>query len=127
MNQLKWQKKGLLFNPKNHKTPKWMNEFAQAPHVLHFDSFIRVYFSCRPKPDTNGQYVSYSAFVDFDFDFNVIEISEEPILKLGNLGTFDEFGTYPVSVIKKGGKYLAYYAGWTRCESVPFNTAIGFK
>lgn len=124
--KLKWKKNGLLFNPKDHKTPKWMNEFAQAPHVLKFDKFFRVYFSCRPKADQNGQYVSYSAFVDFDYDFKIINISNKPILKLGKLGTFDEFGTYPVSVIKKNDEFYAYYAGWTRCESVPFNTAIGF-
>ena len=100
MEKLIWNKNGLLFNPKDYKSPLWMNEFAQAPHVLHFDNYIRVYFSCRPKPDEKGQYVSYSAFVDFDFDFKIIKISEEPILKLGKLGCFDEFGTYPVSVIK---------------------------
>ena len=38
---------------------------------------------------------------------------------------FDEFGTYPVSVIRHGDEVRAYYAGWTRCESVPFNVAIG--
>ena len=126
MKKLNWIKKGLLFNPKEHNTPLWMNEFAQAPHVLHFQDFIRVYFSCRPCPDANGQYVSYSAYADFDFDFKLISISEHPILPLGQLGTFDEFGTYPVSVIRNEDQYYAYYAGWTRCESVPFNTAIGY-
>ncbi len=44
---------------------------------------------------------------------------------LGELGTFDEFGTNPISVIQHGNEIWAYYAGWTRCESVPFNAAIG--
>ena len=126
MEKLKWIKNGLLFNPKMHDTPFWMDEFAQGPHVLKFDDFIRVYFSCRPKADENGQYVSYSAFADFNFNFELIKISEQPILKLGKLGTFDEFGTYPVSIIKNNDEFYAYYAGWTRCESVPFNTALGF-
>ena len=47
------------------------------------------------------------------------------MLELGELGEFDEFGTYPVSVIRYGDEVRAYYAGWTRCESVPFNVAIG--
>jgi sucrose-6-phosphate hydrolase SacC (GH32 family) len=47
------------------------------------------------------------------------------VLDLGQFGTFDEFGTYPVSVIRDGDMIRAYYAGWTRCESVPFNAAIG--
>lgn len=126
MEKLNWKKLGIIFNPAEHETPLWMDEFAQAPHVVHFENFIRVYFSCRPKPDENKQYLSYSAFVDLDFSFKVLNISENPILNLGKLGTFDEFGTYPVSVIKNNDEFWAYYAGWTRCESVPFNTAIGF-
>jgi predicted GH43/DUF377 family glycosyl hydrolase len=71
--------------------------------------------------------VSYSAYVDLDRNnlFKVLRISQNPILDLGKLGMFDEFGTYPVSVIQRGPDLLAYYAGWTRCVSVPFNTAIG--
>ncbi|MGZ3861848.1 MAG: glycosylase [Bacteroidia bacterium] len=124
----KWKKLGLVFNPANHNTPKWMNEFAQAPSVIIHDIFVRVYFSCRPEPDNNGQYVSYSGFVDLNREnlFEIVNISKEPILKLGNLGTFDEFGTYPASVIKRDDNFVVYYGGWTRCESVPFNVAIGF-
>jgi hypothetical protein len=104
-----------------------MHEFAQAPHVILFENHIRIYFSCRPKADENGQYVSYSGFADFDKKNlqEPISISTQPILELGGLGTFDEFGTYPVSVIKNNDDFWVYYAGWTRCESVPFNTAIG--
>jgi predicted GH43/DUF377 family glycosyl hydrolase len=88
---------------------------------------VRIYFSCRPAADENGQYVSYSAFIDLDRKnlLNILRVSERPILNLGALGEFDEFGTYPVSVIPYGKNYRAYYAGWTRCESVPFNVAIG--
>lgn len=124
----KWNKLGKIFNPLEMKgRPIWMHEFAQAPATLIFDQFIRVYFNCRPKPNSNGQYVSYSAFVDLDRNnlFKIINIAQKPCLKLGKLGAFDEFGTYPVSVIKEDKKIIAYYAGWTRCESVPFNVAIG--
>jgi sucrose-6-phosphate hydrolase SacC (GH32 family) len=38
---------------------------------------------------------------------------------------FDEFGVYPASVIRCNGRIRAYYGGWTRCSSVPFNVAIG--
>lgn len=122
-----WKKKGRVFIPQEVKDRDWLKSFAQAPAVLKFDDFIRVYFSCRPNPDENGQYVSYSAYVDLNRKnlFEIIDIAKEPIFKLGARGTFDEFGTYPTSVIRKGDDVLAYYAGWTRCESVPFNVAIG--
>ena len=123
----KWEKLGRVFNPQDHPGKSWMYEFAQAPSALIFDDFIRVYFSCRQKADENGQYVSYSAYVDLNRKnlFEIVRIAESPILNLGELGAFDEFGTYPVSVIKNGDAVMCYYGGWTRCESVPFNVAIG--
>lgn len=123
----KWKKLGRIFNPQDMKDIPWLNEFAQAPSVLIFDDFIRVYFSCRPLPDDKGQYVSYTAYIDLNRTnlFEIINIAKEPILKLGDLGTFDEFGIYPTSVIRDGNEVVAYYGGWTRCESVPFNVAVG--
>lgn len=122
----KWKKLGLVFNPTDYKNNSWLNEFAQAPSVLEYDDFIRVYFSCRPKANEQGQYVSYSSYVDLNKNnFNVLKLGENPILELGKLGTFDEFGTYPSSIIKINDKYMVFYGGWTRCESVPFNVAIG--
>jgi len=123
----KWKKLGLVFKPQEVKGRSWLKEFAQAPAVLIYDNFVRVYFSCRPLPDENAQYTSYSAYVDLNRHnlFEIMNIAKAPILKLGELGTFDEFGTYPVSVIRYGDDVLAYYGGWTRCESIPFTVAIG--
>jgi predicted GH43/DUF377 family glycosyl hydrolase len=123
----KWKKLGRTFIPQSVPGREWLKEFAQAPATLLFDDFVRVYFSCRPSPDENRQYVSYSSYVDFDrHDLSrIVRIANAPILKLGGLGTFDEFGTYPVSVIRRGSEVLAYYGGWTRCESIPFTVSIG--
>ena len=122
-----WKKLGRIFTPQEIEGRNWLKEFAQAPASLIFDDFVRIYFSCRPPADENGQYVSRSAYADFDrTDLRkILRVSEQPILPLGGLGEFDEFGTYPVSVIRNGKEMRAYYAGWTRCESVPFNVAIG--
>jgi predicted GH43/DUF377 family glycosyl hydrolase len=123
----KWKKLGKVFTPHEVAGRPWLKEFAQAPATLVFDDFVRVYFSCRPPADANGQYVSYSAYVDLDRKnlFRIVAVAESPILELGGLGEFDEFGTYPVSVVRHEGEVRAYYGGWTRCESVPFNVAIG--
>lgn len=122
-----WKKLGKVFTPQEVQGRSWLAEFAQAPATLLLDDVLRVYFSCRPPADDNGQYVSYSAYVDLNRTdlFTVRHVSEQPILGLGGLGEFDEFGTYPVSVIRCADEVRAYYAGWTRCESVPFNVAIG--
>jgi len=123
----RWKKLGLIFNPCIIEGKNWLKEFSQAPSVLVFDKFIRVYFSCRPHSDENGQYVSYCAYIDLNRQnlFEIVNIAKNPILKLGEKGTFDEFGTYPVSVIRNENSILAYYGGWTRCESIPFTVSIG--
>lgn len=123
----KWRKIGKIFNPLDYSNIEYMNEFAQAPSVLKFDKFIRVYFSCRPKADEKGQYVSYIGFVDLNRSnlLEILNVSKEPVLQLGGIGTFDEFGTYPMSVIRDNNQIVGFYGGWTRCESVPFNVAIG--
>jgi predicted GH43/DUF377 family glycosyl hydrolase len=123
----RWKKLGKVFSPQDVTGRNWLQEFAQAPATLVLDDVVRVYFSCRPAADEYGRYVSYSAWVDLDRSdmFTVRRVSKQPILALGGLGEFDEFGTYPVSIARDGEKVRAYYAGWTRCESVPFNVAIG--
>ncbi len=124
----KWKKLGRVFDPATVEGRPWLKEFAQAPATLVFDDFVRVYYSCRPPPDAKGMYSSYSAWVDLDRKdlFRILRVADQPILPLGASGTFDEFGTYPVSVIRHEGEVRAYYGGWTRCESVPFNVAIGY-
>lgn len=124
----KWEKLGLVFDPSLHADrPDWMVDFAQAPNVIIFDKYVRVFFCCRPAPDANRQFVSYCAFVDLDRSdlFKILNVASKPVLSLGELGTFDEFGTYPVSVMRDGADIVAIYGGWTRCESVPFNISLG--
>ena len=54
-----WKKLGLVFKPHEIEGKNWLREFAQAPAVLICDDFVRVYFSCRPLRENNGQYTSY--------------------------------------------------------------------
>jgi predicted GH43/DUF377 family glycosyl hydrolase len=123
----KWKKLGKIFDPKDLPSESWMHEFAQSPSVVIGDTAVRVYFCSRPRPDPDGQYRSQIGYVDLDRrdPRKVVRVCERPVLSLGKHGTFDEFGTYPVSVIRNGDEIRAYYAGWARCESVPFNAAIG--
>ena len=123
----KWEKLGKIFNPNEHKNESWMQEFAQSPSVLICEKYVRVYFCSRPAPSLDGQYVSFIGYIDLNRRnlLSVVGVCKEPVLKLGKCGTFDEFGTNPVSVIRYENEVRAYYAGWSRCESVPFNGSIG--
>lgn len=123
-----WEKKGLVFNPETcQDRPFWRWNFAQGENTVLFDDFIRVYFCCREKPNQMGQTVSRVSYVDVSRHnpTEIVNISDHPVLDLGGLGEFDEFGTYPFSAIRYGKKIYGYYGGVTRCESVPFNTSIG--
>jgi len=126
----KWKKFGKIFDPHdvNDGIERiWMKEYAQCTSTLVFKDFVRIYFSCRPFNDNEGQAKSFTAFIDVDRMnlTKIIRIASKPVLPLGKLGTFDEFAVYPTSVIRNNDEVLLYYAGWTRCKSVPFNTAIG--
>lgn len=124
-----WEKLGKIFDPRDHKNVSWMREFAQSPSVLIYEKYIRVYFCSRPSPSPDGQYLSFLSYIDLDRNnlLRIVNICKEPILDLGALGMFDEFGTNPISAIydQVRDQVRVYYAGWTRCESVPFNGAIG--
>ena len=122
-----WHKLGKIFDPTAYPDRSWLKEFAQGPASLVFENFVRIYFSCRPAPDANGAYVSNSAWVDLDRrDLRkILRVADTPVLSRGGCGEFDEFGVYPVSPIRNADKVWLYYGGWTRCESVPFNVAIG--
>jgi hypothetical protein len=123
-----WKKLGRIFRPQDHAAGRpWLNAFAQAPSTVVMANRVRVFFCCRPAPDAAGNFVSYAAYVDFDRKdlTTIIGLAAQPVMTLGGIGTFDEFGTYPFSVVAVDTALHAYYGGWTRCESVPFDVAIG--
>lgn len=127
---MKWKKLGKIFDPTEYNdgiVRDWMKEYAQCPSAVVYNDFVRIYFSSRPERDANGQATSYTGFFDVDIDdlHNIIRVSAKPVLPLGELGTFDENAVYPTCVLKQNDQYLLYYAGWSRCQSVPFNTSIG--
>jgi hypothetical protein len=122
-----WKKLGRVFGTDMVKDKWWMVNYTQTPSVVVFDDFVRVYYCCRPHPDSNGQFVSYLAFFDLDKKDmqTILKVADRPLMSLGDLGTFDEFGIYPASVIRHNNDFRVYYGGNTRCVSVPFNAAIG--
>jgi predicted GH43/DUF377 family glycosyl hydrolase len=127
---MKWTKLGQIFDPTQVNDGidrDWMKSHSQSPSAVIFDTFVRIYFSCRPEPDSDGQYVSYTTYIDLDRNdlTKVVNIAQSPIMELGELGTFDEFAIYPTSVVQDGTDMLMYYAGWSRCKSVPYTVSIG--
>jgi predicted GH43/DUF377 family glycosyl hydrolase len=127
---MKWRKLRHIFDPTQWNDGidrDWMKTHSQCPSAVIFENYVRVYFSCRPKNDANGQAKSYTTWLDLDRKdlTQVLRVSNEPVMPLGDLGCFDEHSVYPTSTIVEGSIVKLYYAGWYRCSSVPFNCAIG--
>lgn len=125
---LKWKKLGKVFDPAEHETAPWMQEYAQLPFPLLLDdATLRIYFATRPKKGADMQYLSRSGYIDVqpnDF-FKIRNISREPIMELGPPGAFDEFGSMTSSFIRVDDKIYGYYTGWQRMQSVPYTMANG--
>lgn len=82
----------------------------------------RVYFTCR---SIEGK--SHIAFIDIDFanNFDVINISEEPVLSPGEIGTFDDSGVVMGCLQEVNSQLYLYYLGWNLKVTVPWLNTIG--
>jgi hypothetical protein len=122
---MKWKKLGKLFDPTEHQLPNRCVEFAQSPQTLVLSDRVRVYFSTRER-DSLGKYLSHVAYADFSRDMNrLLGVSNQAVLPLGGLGSFDEHGIFPINVHRDGDRVLAYTTGWNRKVSVSADASIG--
>ena len=122
---MRWLKRGHVFVPTGQH--EWMQCFAQVPRGLLLDDRLRMYFTCRPKPDPAGDFISYTAYVDLDKlnPTRVLDVCNEPAMVLGSPGTFDCHGIMPGTAILCGRELRMYYTGWNRTIGVPYNQAVG--
>jgi hypothetical protein len=123
---MKWKKLGRIFNPVEHKLANNCVEFAQSPQTIVFDDYVRIYFSTREPDLKTGKFLSHVAFVDMSKDFEtILNISNKTVISLGELGTFDEHGIFPINLLKEKNRILAYTCGWSRRVSVSVETSTG--
>lgn len=98
------------------------NEYAAVPLCFWLDEYtIRVYFSSRNEINESIPYF-------FDFDFYKKRIISKPKLiglDKGEIGTFDDSGVMPTSIIKVRNEIYMYYIGWNLGVTVPFRNSIG--
>lgn len=81
------------------------------------DDNAKIYFSAR---DKHGR--SQGAYIEINLNnpFKILKLSKEPVLKLGQLGAFDDAGIMPTSIVNHNGCKYLYYNGWTLGKNVPF-------
>jgi len=118
---MKWNKKGLIFSVDNNHD--WMETYTQLPVVDKFDEeTLRIYFGTRDKFNR-----SRIGFIDVDINnpSDIKQISENPISDLGIIGTFDENGMIPTSIINNLGKKYLFYLGFDKGSLVRHNASLG--
>ena len=118
---MQWEKLGLIFTP--DKQLNWSKTHAQVPTVdVLSDKVWRIYYCARDV--SNQSRISY-----FDVEAgnprNVLYRHGTAILQLGKLGTFDDAGMMPSSIVTVMGVKYLYYTGWSERKSVPYQNAIG--
>lgn len=119
---MKWEKVGQIFCADNDS--EMMVGYGRMPTPMHLkDDVFRIYFESRTKEN-----IAHPYFVDIDLNepTKIIQKNTSPLLKCGEVGTFDDNGITPFTIIKHSpSKIWMYYAGWTRQLKVPFHNAIG--
>ena len=106
----------MIFTPDG--TIDWMQSHAMMPVLDKTENDLaKIYFSAR---DNSGR--SQGAYIKIDLKepFEILDISKEPVLKLGQLGAFDDAGIMPTSCVTFENKKYLYYNGWTLGKNVPF-------
>ncbi len=116
-----WIKKGVIFE--TEKQMPWMVSHACVPtvHILNDDTF-RVFFAPRNKL---GQSILTFFDVNAHNPSEVKYVHYQPILPLGELGTFDDGGIMPCCIVEEKGLLYLFYVGWNPSGSVPYRNAIG--
>lgn len=118
---MNWTKKGMIYRPKGQYY--WNKSHAQLPIVdIINENCWRIYFASRDAE--NRSRISYIE-VEGGNPENVLYEHNEPILELGNLGTFDESGMMPVGIVEHNNEKYLYYAGWSLKKTVPYHNSIG--
>jgi len=107
MLQINWQKKGLIFSQTKHV--EWMKTHAMLPVAeIVSNSLYKIYFGSRN--NQNQSRIGYF-FIDLE-TLKVNKVSKKPILSPGKLGTFDDNGVLPSSIMHVNGTKYMYYIGF---------------
>jgi hypothetical protein len=114
---MNWEKKGLIYSPSfDKKSWKYSSALTPTPVLLNED-VIRVYFSAR---DIEG--IGRIGYVDLNSNnpSEVIGISENPVLDIGQPGCFDDNGVILGDIVKHNDRWRMYYVGFQIAQKVKF-------
>jgi len=119
---MKWNKVGRIIKPEDFDFD-WMSSHAQNPFAEHVrDDLFKIHFASRDKLNRSR---GGSVLIDIKNPSNILDITKNPTLELGDRGCFDDCGAMPSCIVDFDNKKYLYYLGWTQAKTVPFLFFIG--
>ncbi|MFW9263340.1 glucosyl hydrolase [Nostoc sp. KVJ20] len=103
-----WKKLGLVYVANGEKD--WAISHAYIPTSMMLDEErIRVYVAF-----LDSHKVGRVGFVDLEArnPLQILQVSDKPVLDIGQPGTFDDNGVTPICLLKYQERLYLYYVGW---------------
>lgn len=118
---MKWKKRGHIYKPAG--IMNWARSHAANPVAENIGGdYFKIYFSTRD--DENRSSIG-NVVININEPDKILEESQEPVLKPGDLGMFDDCGVSIGCIIAVGEARFLYYMGWNLAVTVPWKNAIG--
>lgn len=119
---MKWRKKGLIYKAGMFDIP-WHTKYTMTPvPYLYKEDILRIYLTM-----CNSENIGQLGYIDVDPSDprKIIGYSKKPILEKGAIGTFDEHGVLPSSILKDNNKLYMFYSAYQRQITVPYTILSG--
>lgn len=119
---MKWRKLGIVWNTDGQRA--WSRSHAMGPTPFRLDAeTIRVYLTTL---DAEG--LGRASYVDVSAKdpTRVLAVAQQPVLDVGEPGTFDDNGLMPLSIVRASDDALyMYYSGFELCHRIRYRIFSG--
>lgn len=114
---MKWIKKGLICSSNTFNIPWYKkNSMVPLPYLIA-PNIIRIFLTMCDEDN-----VGRIGYVDVEADnpSKIVGYSKNPLIDVGQPGTFDDNGVVTASLLKDDNKLYMYYSGYQTCVKVPY-------
>ncbi len=118
---MKWIKKGFLCDC-NTFDLDWYKKNTMTPLPYLKGDVLRIYLTmCDSENQGRVGYIDLNP----NNPSEILGFSDTPALDLGEVGTFDENGVLPTSLLEENGKLYLYYSAYQKQVSIPYTIYSG--
>lgn len=114
---MKWIKKGMICNHKTFNLDWYKtNIMVPVPYLIN-DDVLRIFTTL-----CDENHVGRIGYIDVNPNnpSEILGYSKQPVLDIGDIGTFDDNGVVVSCIIEHQNKLLMYYSGYQLCKKTPY-------